>query len=73
MRINKEVARRWILFVLLFVSVVGCSRPGPAQEVRDSGALARDRVPGEEWMQYVDVAEAGFDAVKLEAARATWK
>lgn len=36
-------------------------------------ALASDRVPGEQWMRYVDPQEAGFDADKLEAARATWE
>lgn len=33
--------------------------------------LAADRVPGEEWMSYVDPAEAGFDADLLEAAHRT--
>ena len=36
-------------------------------------ALAQERVPGERWMRFVDVAEAGFDADGLEAARATWE
>ena len=31
------------------------------------------RVPGDTWMQFVDVAEAGFDAEALEAARQTWE
>ncbi len=31
------------------------------------------RVPGNEWMQYTDVTQAGFDADKLAAARATWE
>ena len=36
-------------------------------------AFAGDRVPGEQWMSYADPAEAGFDAARLEAARATWE
>jgi len=36
-------------------------------------ALAGDRVPGEHWMRFADPAEAGFDAARLEAARATWE
>ena len=35
-------------------------------------AFAGDRTPGEEWMSYADPAEAGFDAARLETARATW-
>ena len=35
--------------------------------------FAGDRVPGEHWMRYADPAEAGFDASRLEAARATWE
>jgi CubicO group peptidase (beta-lactamase class C family) len=37
------------------------------------GQSARDRVPGENWVRYADVAEAGFDAGQLEAARTTWE
>jgi CubicO group peptidase (beta-lactamase class C family) len=38
------------------------------------GAEAQDqRVPGEHWLQYVDVQDAGFDPERLEAARATWE
>ena len=32
-----------------------------------------DRVPGDEWMRYTDVAQAGFDAELLEAAQAAWE
>lgn len=31
------------------------------------------RVPGEDWMRYADVVEAGFEATRLEAARDTWE
>jgi CubicO group peptidase (beta-lactamase class C family) len=36
-------------------------------------AFAGDRVPAEQWMAYADPADAGFDADRLEAARATWE
>ncbi|HZD05420.1 MAG TPA: serine hydrolase, partial [Longimicrobiales bacterium] len=35
--------------------------------------LAAQRIPGEHWMRYADVEEAGFDAAGLDAARATWE
>jgi CubicO group peptidase (beta-lactamase class C family)/Flp pilus assembly protein TadD len=31
------------------------------------------RVPGDDWLAYANVEEAGFDPVRLEAARETWK
>lgn len=31
------------------------------------------RTPGEHWMRYADVTQAGFDSAKLEAARRTWE
>lgn len=34
---------------------------------------AGDRVPGDEWMSFADPADAGFDAEKLAAAKATWE
>jgi CubicO group peptidase (beta-lactamase class C family) len=37
------------------------------------GQAQSDRVPGDRWMQYTDVAQAGFDTAKLAAARATWE
>lgn len=36
-------------------------------------AAGSERVPGERWLRYLDPSEAGFDAAKLEAARATWE
>jgi len=36
-------------------------------------AFAGERVPGEEWMQYADPADAGFDVKRLQAARTTWE
>lgn len=38
-----------------------------------AAALDAQRVPGEEWLRYEDVAEAGFDPVRLDAARASWE
>jgi CubicO group peptidase (beta-lactamase class C family) len=35
--------------------------------------FAGERVPGEEWMQYANPADAGFDADRLDAARARWE
>jgi len=34
---------------------------------------ADERVPGDQWMSYADPAQAGFDAARLEAARAAWE
>ena len=34
---------------------------------------ADSRIPGESWMRYVDVEQAGFDPEKLEAARKVWE
>ena len=36
-------------------------------------ATAGERVPGDTWMRYRDVAQAGFDAARLEAAHQAWK
>ncbi len=37
------------------------------------GQAASDRVPGDDWMRYADVSDAGFDIALLEAARTTWE
>ncbi len=37
------------------------------------GQTATNRVPGDQWMQFTDPGQAGFDATKLEAARQTWE
>lgn len=34
--------------------------------------VGQDRIPGEHWMRYVDVADAGFSADKLARAREYW-
>lgn len=38
-----------------------------------SAETGAQRVPGEEWLGYVDVEQAGFDAARLDAARETWE
>ncbi len=35
--------------------------------------LTAQRFPDDDWMAYQDVAEAGFDPARLEAARASWE
>ena len=51
----------WVLSVLVFAPLA-------------VSAQATDlRYPDETWMRYASVEDAGFDAVKLEAARATWE
>ncbi|HSH44745.1 MAG TPA: hypothetical protein VK966_02760, partial [Longimicrobiales bacterium] len=35
--------------------------------------LDAQRVPGETWLRYVDVEEAGFDPAALESARQSWE
>ena len=37
------------------------------------GQTSSNRVPGEQWMQFTDASQAGFDPAKLEAARGTWE
>lgn len=49
----------------LFIFALALLAPLPAQ--------ASDRVPGKAWERYVDVAEAGFDADRLEAAHEAWQ
>ncbi|NIM63853.1 MAG: hypothetical protein GTN89_08335, partial [Acidobacteria bacterium] len=61
-----ERTRRAILFGLTFAVLLAL--PG-ASLAQDAG----DRVPGERWMQYADVRQAGFDPAALEAARETWE
>ncbi len=44
-----------------------------AAPVAALGQAVGERYPGDSWMRYVDVEQAGFDAEKLAAARETWK
>jgi len=65
MRVQRESSRRFVLGLVLAALVAA---PGLSRAQAPS-----DRVPSEHWMQYGDVAQAGFDADKLEAARRTWE
>ena len=63
---RKESPRRgqflvWILTFLLTAPVALSAQAGDV------------RYPGETWMRYASVEEAGFDPAALEAARATWE
>ena len=54
-----RLLQAWIIAVLLLAPL---------------SALAQDlRYPGEDWLRYASVEDAGFDPAKLEAARATWE
>ena len=47
----------------VFLAVIACV----------AAAFAGGRVPGDEWLSYVDAAEAGFDPARLERARSKWE
>jgi CubicO group peptidase (beta-lactamase class C family) len=66
MRIKSEPVR-WALGLALALGAV-LALPGTSL-----GQAAGDRVPGDEWMRYTDVEQAGFDAAKLAAAKETWE
>jgi len=66
MRNKSEPALRAFVFSL----VVGVLLAAPGASL---GQTQSDRVPGDHWMQYTDVTEAGFDVEKLAAARQTWE
>jgi CubicO group peptidase (beta-lactamase class C family) len=66
MRNKSESMRRTFMLGLVLGAILAAPGAGFGQT---EGA----RVPGENWMQYADVAQAGFDAEKLEAARTTWE
>ncbi|MEJ2237632.1 MAG: serine hydrolase [Gemmatimonadales bacterium] len=66
MRNQSKLALRAFVFSL----VIGVLLVAPHASL---GQTRGDRVPGDHWMQYTDVAEAGFDAEKLAAARQTWE
>jgi len=65
MRNRSEPARR--VFALFLVLGGLLAVPGA------SLAQVGDRVPGEQWMRYAEVEQAGFDAEMLAAARKTWE
>jgi CubicO group peptidase (beta-lactamase class C family) len=66
MRNHIEPARRAFVFGLVLAVLL--VTPGASL-----GQPQSDRVPGDRWMQYTDVAQAGFDAAKLATARTTWE
>jgi len=66
MRRTIERARRAVLFGLTAGVLLAIPGASIAQD-------AADRVPGERWMHYADVRQAGFDPAALEAARHTWE
>ena len=55
--------RRWAVWVQAFLLLVVVPGWLPAQEAR---------YPGEEWLRYENVEEAGFDPAGLEVAQAAW-
>ncbi len=65
MQTRSEPARRASVFGLVLAVLLAA--PGASL-----GQAAGERVPGDHWMRYADVEQAGFDVAKLAAARETW-
>ncbi len=66
MGISSRVVRRWPHFGWVLGLVLAIPGSGLGQ---DTGV----RFPGEQWMQFSNVEQAGFDSQKLAAAHATWE
>jgi CubicO group peptidase (beta-lactamase class C family) len=66
MRTKSESLRRASVFFLILGAVL-------ATPVASFGQAVGERFPGEGWMRYADVGQAGFDAEKLAAARERWE
>ena len=66
MQNKSDSVRRVFAFILALGAVLAV--PGEVL-----GQAAGDRVPGDRWMRYADVEQAGFDAAKLAAAQRTWE
>jgi len=66
MRSKSESLRRASIFGLILGVVLATPGASLAQ-------AAGERFPGDRWMRYADVEQAGFDAAKLAAARETWE
>jgi CubicO group peptidase (beta-lactamase class C family) len=66
MRVKSKSVQRASVFA--FVLGVILAAPGVGL-----GQTVGERYPGDSWMRYADVGQAGFDAEKLAAARETWK
>jgi len=61
------------LTLVLGIATVLAARTGMAGDTNQGKSAHEDRFPGEEWMQYVDVAEAGFSPERLANAKRFWK
>jgi CubicO group peptidase (beta-lactamase class C family) len=66
MRSKRESVRRASVFGLILAVVLATPEAGLGQAVGH-------RFPGDRWMRYADVEQAGFDAAKLAAAREAWE
>jgi CubicO group peptidase (beta-lactamase class C family) len=66
MRNKSESMRRASVFCLILGVVL-------ATPVASLAQATGERYPGDGWMRYADVEQAGFDAAKLAAARETWE
>ncbi len=66
MSITRAPVRRASVFGL----IVGVLLVVPAASL---GQAAGDRFPGDRWMRYAEVEQAGFDGTKLAAARTMWE
>jgi len=66
MRHTSMQGRQRLLLGLIAGLLLAVPAAGRAQ-------ATRDRAPGDHWMRYTDVTQAGFDPAKLEAARQRWE
>ncbi|MGD8699971.1 MAG: serine hydrolase, partial [Gemmatimonadales bacterium] len=66
MRNTIESVRRTSVIGLILALIL-------ATPVASVGQAVGERYPGEDWMRYSNVEQAGFDAAKLAAARETWE
>ncbi len=66
MRFMRKQSQRAVVLMGVLALLLSTSLPLQAQS-------SAAHYPGETWVRYADVEEAGFDAGKLEAARATWE
>jgi len=64
-RKNRKIRRFQALSVVLSILFVASGA--------SFGQTASGRFPGDAWMRFTNVEEAGFDPAKLEAARTTWE
>ena len=64
---NKSESVRWASVFGLILGVL-VAAPGVSL-----GQATGERFPGDRWMRYADVQQAGFDGAKLAAARETWE